>query len=150
MSEMLSVRVIATTLCALSLAGCEPPAYGVDRSADVTSLPDSHEVLAILRSTRGVDSARYEGANNSPVSKAMVHTYYYYGLGGPLGVIQFSQRSTGVHFSHYYMQMGEHPPQSRIDSLVPIMRTIEGRLETEAGLNGLRAAIAQRCLGVRC
>lgn len=145
MTNKRSVLVVLAAVYVFAIIGCEPPSYSVARSAEVVSVPDSSKVLTILRSTPGIDSARYEGVDSSRAPKPTIYTYYYYGLSGPLGVIQFRVTSSRVQFDQYYVRVGEQPPQSRIDTLVPIMRAIEARsYPTNAGCRS-RMRMQPRC-----
>ena len=144
------MRVIIVGCCALLLAGCEPPGYSFGRTADIPSVPDPGQVLAILRRVPGIDSATFLGVDPHSASPDVVYNFRYTGRNGARAMLQFRQMRAGAQLDQYYFEVGNRPPQALIDSTMPIMRAVEARLEAEAGLTGLRAAVVQRCEAVRC
>jgi hypothetical protein len=69
-----------------------------------------------------------------------VHGNFYYKL-------QYDGRAE---FRHTFLSLGTKPPQATIDSLYPAFRAADDVLESQCGLIDLKAAIHEKCLGVRC
>ncbi len=134
-------RSTALLLLTLVTVGCDR-IYGVDRSADVAFIPPPQTVLAIIRSTPGVDSVQYD--HSRVLMGDTVSTFTYEGRGGVLGVIQFFPDAGGVHFIQYLQRFGTPPAQHQVDVTLPVMRSIEERLVSQAGLTGLRG-VQQHC-----
>ena len=148
---MRTKRMLVAVLAVAGLAGCDTP-YGVNRYATVAVMPAPAQVLAVMRSAPGVDSAAYapDTVSGRAVSPDSVITFDYRGGAGVRGVLQFIREGRGVLYTQHVGRMGEPPPQREVDAALPVMRAIEGRLETLPGLAGLRSAVVQECPGVKC
>ena len=151
------MRTLLVSALFVSLAACDP-IYGVSRRATVGHMPDPAKVRSIVQHTPGVGSVRYEQIQGSkPVTlggiqaATAVHTFIYTGDSDVHGVLQFTvDYRKHVNYSQTLLQMFQPPPQQWIDATLPVMKHIELRLQTEAGLPGLESSVVQGCDGVVC
>jgi len=151
------MRALFVVLSAMVLAACDP-IYGVTRHAKVGFMPDPAKVRAIIEHVRGVDEVRYQQIEGSkPLTlggiqrTTEVYTFSYRGGSDVHGALQFEvDYQNRVEYRQTLLQMFQPPPQQWIDATLPVMQRIESRLETQAGLSGLRNSVMQRCDGVVC
>lgn len=141
------MRLVIALLCVLWFVACDTP-YGIYRSADVAFVPSPDTVLAIIRTTPGVDSVQYD-VDSRTSSRDTIYTFTYEGSAGVQGVIQFTRTKSGIQFNQYLQQLNSPPPQHQVDTTLPVMRAIEQRLKMRAGLAGLDN-VKQSCTGVKC
>lgn len=138
-------RMRALILCVLALGACDE-SHGFSRSANVARVPAPDSVLAIIRSTPGVDSAQYEVRTSGSDT---IPTFTYEGRSGAAGFIQFFRGAHGIEFIQYRQQFGSVSAQAlqqQMKVTLPVMRSIEARLRTRLGLTGLDS-VTQRCYG---
>jgi hypothetical protein len=141
----------------VTLAACDP-IYGVSRRATVGHMPNPAKVRSIVQHTPGVESVGYQQiAGSKPITlggiqrPTAVHTFVYSGGSNVRGVLQFQvDYRNQVQYSQTLIRMFEPPPQQDVDATLPVMKRIELRLETQAGLSGLQSSVVQRCDGVIC
>lgn len=148
LSIHLPMRSFNLLAVALSFAACDGP-YGINRTADIERIPPVEGVLPIIRGTPGVDSVRYV-LEDSVEAHEIIHTYSYYGRNGVRGLIQFVQSRNRTQFIHYWRQLGTPMSREQVEATIPLMRAIELRIETEAGLEGLARRVVQNCTRVDC
>jgi hypothetical protein len=147
-------RLLVFATLGLGLVACDA-FYGVSRNAYVSTMPFPSEVLAVIRSTPGVDSVTYDrfNAGASPVDSNSVITFSYRGRGGVHGILQFIRHPgqlQEIQYTNGIMHLNEEPHQSDVDATYPVMLAIETRLEAIAGLTDLRSRVTEQCYGVRC
>lgn len=152
-----ALAALAPFVISATLTACDP-IYGVARPGRVAFMPPPAQVDSILRSVPGVDSVEYEVSEGGREITLhgleppdTTYTFIYRGAGELWGALQFT---VDAHHRVEYLQssqrMNQRPPQREIDVVLPVMREIEARLETRAGLVGLRDSVRQTCRGVRC
>ena len=113
---------------------------------------------ALEAHTPGVATVHYQPTQGSkPVTLSgvhpatAVHTFMYSGGSSVHGVLQFTiDYRNRVEYSQTLLQMFQPPPQQWVDATLPVMKSIELCLQSEAGLSGLESSVVQRCDGVVC
>ena len=126
------------------LAACDA-IYGVSRRAKVGFMPDPAKVRSIMHRVARVHEVRYQQTEGGkPItlggvqSPTVVHTFFYSGDPDVDGVLQFQvDYRNRVEYSQTLIRMFEPPPQQWVDATLPVMKRIELRLDTQAGLSGL-------------
>ena len=151
------MRALLAILLLPVLSACDP-IYGVTRRATVGFMPDPAKVRSIVQQVPGVQEVRYQQTEGGkPITlggiqpATAVHTFFYSGGSNVRGVLQFQvDYRNRVQYSQTLIRMFEPPPQQLVDATLPVMKQIELRLETRAGLSGLDGAVIQSCYGVTC
>jgi hypothetical protein len=154
------VRVAIAFSGLLALAGCDW-IYGVERNAQLATLPDFDCVERVIRQSPGVamvehfqvadSGATLTGAALQP--NAPINYFRYWGGTGSgiRGVIQLDRNEDGsATFGNYDLEMNREVPQSEIDATRPVMLAIERRLSEQCGTREIPAGIHEDCLRVEC
>jgi hypothetical protein len=133
--------------------------YGVDRSADIDSMPPLDCVSKVVSSAPGVTSVAYRETEGSrPVTWSgiqtadAVHTFFYKGAAGShiRGVLQIVRGYNGkTQFSQSLGEINIVPSQADIDATRPVMRHIEKALDFQCGLSALSSQVVETCSGVQ-
>src|SRR5258708_32235188 len=138
----------------LVLCGCDT-LYGVDRRATLDSLPSLDCVRAVVSSTPGVATVRYDehpGGKLLTLSGLKPEEPYYSFLyrGADLshitGALEFHKDPNGaVQFSNSLQGINEIPTPEFVDASHPVMLEIERRLAERCGIKELPSRVTENC-----
>jgi hypothetical protein len=139
------------------LGGCDT-VYGVTHgSQHFAPLPTDSCVVNAVESIPGMShvESRLETGSRPLTLHGIekpdqIHRFLYEYMGIRGSFYYKLQYDGRAEFSHTFLSMGTKPPQATIDTLYPAFRAVDDVLESQCGLIDLKAAIHERCLGVRC
>ena len=145
---MKKILYISVMLLGTILSGCDT-IHGVNRKAEVYSLPDFKAVVSHIKKYPEIDEVEYRvDIGGKPLTfsgiKPPDKIYYisYKGRKNVSGTIHFKKDYNGnITFNQYLLQMNSRPPQEQIDATVPVMEKIEKDLEKNFGVVGIKKNI---------
>lgn len=131
-------------LVCLLIGGCEYD-YGINRIAELKTMPDVdcvRRALADLREITSVDESHSE--------QPTFHRYRYAG-DGFWAYASFRRDADGtVVFLNSRISVNRRPSPEEVSTTRRIMRAVEGRLARECSLPDLVSKVSEECVRVAC
>ena len=134
------LRLVAFALVAY--AGCESD-YGVNRGAELGTMPDPSCVSRAIHRTTGVSSVEERRSQES-------QRYRYEGDGFWAHVYFYQESDGTVVFLHRRVSVNERPATKEVATTRQMMRAVEKSIASDCGVPEFGAGVWEECIGVRC